>query len=54
VLTHTGIPWLLANSPNGVRSAAPLLGEHTDEVMRNVFGYSDDVIAKLKEEKVLY
>ena len=54
VRTHTGIPWLLANSPNGVRSAAPLLGEHTDEVMRSVFGYSDDVIAKLKEEKVLY
>jgi benzylsuccinate CoA-transferase BbsF subunit len=54
VRTHTGIPWLLANSPNGVRSAAPLLGEHTDEVMHSVFGYSDDVIAKLKEEKVLY
>jgi len=54
VRTHTGIPWLLANSPNGVRSTAPLLGEHTDEVMRSVFGYGDDVIAKLKEEKVLY
>jgi crotonobetainyl-CoA:carnitine CoA-transferase CaiB-like acyl-CoA transferase len=53
-ITHTGIPWLLTNAPNGVRSHAPLLGEHTDEVMRSVFGYSDDAIAKLKEEKVLY
>lgn len=51
---HTGIPWILANSPNGVQRPAPLLGEHTDEVMRSVFGYSDDMIAKLKEEKVLY
>lgn len=54
VIMHTGIPWLLTNAPNGVRSHAPLLGEHTDEVMRNVFGYSDELIAKLKEEKVLY
>ena len=54
VITHTGIPWLLTNAPNGVRSHAPLLGEHTDEVMRNVFGYSEELIAKLKEEKVLY
>ncbi|MBM4259573.1 MAG: CoA transferase [Deltaproteobacteria bacterium] len=51
---HTGIPWLLANSPNIIQRPAPLLGEHTDEVMRSVFGYSDEVIAKLKEEKVLY
>ena len=24
--THTGIPWILTNAPNGVRSPAPLLG----------------------------
>jgi crotonobetainyl-CoA:carnitine CoA-transferase CaiB-like acyl-CoA transferase len=53
-ITHTGIPWLLTNAPNGVRSHAPLLGEHTDEVMRAIFGYSDETIAKLREEKVLY
>jgi benzylsuccinate CoA-transferase BbsF subunit len=54
VKTHTGIPWLLAQSPNGVRAPAPLLGQHTDEVMRDVLGYADQDIARLKEEKVLY
>jgi crotonobetainyl-CoA:carnitine CoA-transferase CaiB-like acyl-CoA transferase len=52
-LLHTGIPWLLTNGSNGVRSAAPLFGEHTDAIMRNVMGYTDTQIAKLKEEKVL-
>jgi len=53
-LLHTGIPWILTNGPNGVRSAAPLFGEHTDAIMRDVMGYTDAQIAKLKEEKVLY
>jgi crotonobetainyl-CoA:carnitine CoA-transferase CaiB-like acyl-CoA transferase len=52
--THTGIPWLLTNAPNGVRSPAPLLGQHTDEVLRNVLGYADDDIARLREQQVLY
>jgi benzylsuccinate CoA-transferase BbsF subunit len=51
---HTGIPWLLANSPNGVRAPAPLLGQHTDQVMRDVLGCSEQEIARLTEEKVLY
>jgi crotonobetainyl-CoA:carnitine CoA-transferase CaiB-like acyl-CoA transferase len=54
VRIHTGIPWLLTNAPNGVRAPAPLLGQDTDQVMRDVFGYSDQEIARLKEEKVLY
>jgi crotonobetainyl-CoA:carnitine CoA-transferase CaiB-like acyl-CoA transferase len=52
--THTGIPWVLTNSPNGVRAAAPLLGQHTDEVLRNVLGYTDEDITRLKEQQVLY
>jgi crotonobetainyl-CoA:carnitine CoA-transferase CaiB-like acyl-CoA transferase len=31
-----------------------LLGQHTDDVMREVLGYSEQDIARLKEEKVLY
>ncbi len=54
VRTHTGIPWLLTHSPNGVRAPAPLLGQDTDQVMRDVLGYSDQEIARLKEERVLY
>ena len=52
--THTGIPWILSNAPNGVRSSAPLLGQHTDEVLRGVLGYGDEDIARLREQQVLY
>jgi crotonobetainyl-CoA:carnitine CoA-transferase CaiB-like acyl-CoA transferase len=51
---HTGIPWILTNAPNGVRSPAPLLGQHTDEVLRDVLGYADEDIARLREQQVLY
>ncbi len=54
VRTHMGMPWLLTNAPNGVRSPAPLLGQDTDQVMRDVLGYSAQQIAQMKEEKVLY
>ena len=32
---------------------APMIGEHTDEVMRELLGYSAAEIARLKEAKVL-
>lgn len=51
---YTGIPWRLRNAPNGVQAPAPLLGQHTDYVMRELLQYSEQQIAKLKEEKVLY
>ena len=54
IRAHTGIPWVLTESPNGVQTQAPLLGQHTDQVMREVLGYSDEQIAKLKEQEVLY
>jgi crotonobetainyl-CoA:carnitine CoA-transferase CaiB-like acyl-CoA transferase len=54
VQMHTGIPWLLTNAPNGVRSSAPLLGQHTDEVLRDVLGYADEDITRLKEQQILY
>ena len=54
VRTHLGIPWLLTNAPNGVRSPAPLLGQDTDQVMHDVLGYSAQQIANLKAERVLY
>ena len=53
VRKHTGIPWLLSESPNGIRTPAPLLGQHTDEIMRDVLGHTEEEIAQLKEDKVL-
>jgi len=52
--THTGIPWILTNAPNGVRSPAPLLGQHTEDVLRDVLRYRDEDIARLREQQVLY
>jgi benzylsuccinate CoA-transferase BbsF subunit len=45
---HMGIPWLLAESPNGVRAPAPLLGQHTYEVLREDLGFDDADIARLR------
>ena len=52
--THTGIPWHLTHSPNGVQAPAPLLGQHTDQVMAKILGYSAQEITQLKEDQVLY
>jgi crotonobetainyl-CoA:carnitine CoA-transferase CaiB-like acyl-CoA transferase len=52
--THMGIPWLFSHAPNGVRWPAPLLGQDTDQVMREVLGYAEQEIVRLKDEQVLY
>ena len=42
-----GNPIKLSDSPADVRRS-PLLGEHTDEVLREVLRYSDKEIAEIK------
>jgi len=54
VRTHTGIPWRLRQSPNGVRAPAPLLGQDTAWLMRDLLGYSEQEIARLQEQQVLH
>ena len=51
---HAGIPWRLANGPNGVRAPAPLLGADTDSVFGEVLGYSPEKIQQLRDDKVIY
>ena len=53
VRAHTGIPWRMRSRPNGVRMAAPCLGGHTDEVLADLLGYSDDMISELRSAQVL-
>lgn len=48
------VPMRMSLSPGKVRGVAPLMGEHTHEIARNLLGLSDDEIKKLDEEKVLY
>jgi crotonobetainyl-CoA:carnitine CoA-transferase CaiB-like acyl-CoA transferase len=47
-----GIPIKMSGTPGQVRSAAPLLGQHTDEVLARA-GYSADEIAVLREKEVV-
>jgi benzylsuccinate CoA-transferase BbsF subunit len=51
---HAGIPWQLSATPCEVQAAAPLRGQHTDDVMRDVLGFSEAEIQRLKEIQVLY
>ena len=48
------VPVRLSETPGKVRGLAPLMGEHTHAIARNLLGLSDDEIKKLDEEKVLY
>jgi crotonobetainyl-CoA:carnitine CoA-transferase CaiB-like acyl-CoA transferase len=50
---HLGVPWRMSESDSGVRRAAPCLGEHTDQVLRDVCGYDDDEIGRLRAAGVL-
>ena len=54
VRAHTAMPWRLSNAPNGVRTPAPLIGNDTDYVMRDLLGYTAQEVAELKDTEVLY
>jgi benzylsuccinate CoA-transferase BbsF subunit len=48
------VPLRLSATPGKVRGVAPLMGEHTYEIARELLGLSDAEIKKLDEEKVFY
>lgn len=39
----------LSRTPAAIRSAPPALGWHTDEVLRELLGYSDETLAELRQ-----
>lgn len=43
----------LSATPGAIRSAAPDLGQHNDEVYRNVLGFDDAKLAALRERQVI-
>lgn len=48
-----GIPIKLSETPGTVRRPAPTLGEHTEDILENMFGYSKEEIEKLREKGVI-
>ncbi len=48
-----GIPAKLSGTPGRIETAAPLLGEHTDEILKGILGYDDSKIKALRTEKVI-
>jgi len=48
----TGIPVKLSDTPGKVKTAPPVLGQHTQEIL-NELGYSDHDVEKLRQEKLV-
>jgi crotonobetainyl-CoA:carnitine CoA-transferase CaiB-like acyl-CoA transferase len=52
-LRTLGIPFRMSGTPPSIRRAPPLLGEHTDEILRAELGLSAERIAQLRAEKIV-
>jgi crotonobetainyl-CoA:carnitine CoA-transferase CaiB-like acyl-CoA transferase len=53
IMKVIGSPINLSETPAEVRSAAPLLGQHSAEVLKDILDYSEDRIEALKKEKII-
>lgn len=52
-LKMPGVPIKLSDTPGSVRTPAPLLGQHTEEILKELLGYDDEKIQSLRDEKAL-
>jgi crotonobetainyl-CoA:carnitine CoA-transferase CaiB-like acyl-CoA transferase len=52
-LKLTGVPIKASETQSTIRRHPPLLGEHTDEVLKDTLGYSEDQIAALIQKQVV-
>ncbi len=48
-----GIPIKLSDTPGSIRTAAPILGEHTKEILGDKLGYTAEEISVLREKGVI-
>ncbi len=47
-----GIPIKLSETPGNIRMTSPLLGQHTDEILKELLNYDDEKIEELKRENI--
>ena len=52
VITYTGAPFKMSETPRQMRRSAPLLGEHNEEVYGHL-GYSKEDLVRLREREVI-
>ena len=52
-LTQSGVLAQFSATPCVVERAAPLLGEHTEEILVNDLGYTPQRVAELRERKII-
>lgn len=50
----TGLPVKLSETPGGITSAPPLLGQHTKEILSSLAGFSEDEISALESKEVIH
>jgi len=50
---YAPMPFKLSKTPGSVRLPAPEFGQHTEEIMTEVLGYSWDEVSRLKEAQVI-
>ncbi len=50
---HCGIPWRMSGTPCEIRTAAPTLGQHTNEVMTGLLGYSAAEVEAMRAKGAL-
>jgi benzylsuccinate CoA-transferase BbsF subunit len=53
ITLYNRAPFVLTKTPIQMNTAAPLLGEHTQSVLRDYLGYTEEEIETLTTEKVL-
>ena len=51
-LKMAGVPIKMSETQGKVVNPAPLLGQHTHEVIKELLGYSDEEIKLLEEEGI--
>jgi CoA:oxalate CoA-transferase len=48
-----GCPVKLSETPGGIQGPAPTLGQHTEEILRSLLGYTKEAVAQLRKAGVV-
>jgi crotonobetainyl-CoA:carnitine CoA-transferase CaiB-like acyl-CoA transferase len=48
-----GIPFRFSDTPASIRRPPPILGQHTEQVLKDMLGFSDRRIEELRAQKVI-